>query len=75
MLNAVCINGTSPDFLVIVASIEYDVTPVIFTMRIVDSMGLEMNHIRHWGSMRILDAEPDRGKCPQDTIAFNVTHE
>lgn len=42
MLTTVCINGTSPDFLAIVVSIENNVTSVVFTVRVVDSMGLEM---------------------------------
>lgn len=75
MLVTVYINGTSPNLLAIVVSIENDVTPVVFTMRVVDSMGLDMNSIRHRGSRRILDAGPDRRKCPQDAIVFDVTHE
>lgn len=40
MLIAVCIYGMSPDLFAIVVSIENDITPVIFAVRIMDSVSL-----------------------------------
>lgn len=46
MLISVRINGTSPDLLAIVVSVEDDVASIIFTMRIIDNMTLVMNLVR-----------------------------
>ena len=46
MLISVRINGTSPDLLAIVVSVEDDVASIIFTMRIIDNMTLVMNRVR-----------------------------